>query len=140
MNSFLIVGASLSAIAAFIHFSCVFLGPPGFRFLGAGDYIVKLAENGHWYPNFITILIGTVLSIWSLFALSGAGAIVRLPFAREALLLISSIYILRAVTYPLLKPAFPGNSEAFWLTTSGICLIIGVVHFIGLRQVWYKLG
>lgn len=63
----------------------------------------------------------------------------QLPYMRLVLGTITCIYLLRAILFPLLKPAFPGNSNAFWLVSSGICLLIGAFHLIGLRQVWDRL-
>jgi hypothetical protein len=73
------------------------------------------------------------------YALSGAGLLIRLPFVQLVLSAITGIYLLRALAFPLLKPAFPDNSDTFWLVTSGICFIIGLVHLVGLRQVWHQL-
>lgn len=138
-NVFLALGAVFSAIAAALHFACVFWGAPGFRFLGAGEPIAQMAEVGHWYPNFIAFAIGTLLTVWAVYALSGAGLLVQLPFARLVLSAITGVYLARALAFPLLKPAFPGNSDTFWLVTSSICLVIGLIHLLGLRQVWSQL-
>lgn len=138
-NVLLILGAALSAMAAAMHFACLIWGAPLFRFLGAGEPIARMAEKGHWYTNFIAFVIGTLLAVWAAYALSGAGLVIRLPFVRLVLSAITAIYLLRAVAFPLLKPAFPENSDAFWLVTSGICFIIGLVHLVGLRQVWNQL-
>jgi len=136
LNILLVVGSIFSITAALLHFACIFWGAPMFRFLGAGEPVVQMAAEGHWYPNFIAFAVGALLSVWSLYALSGAGVIAQLPYARAALSVITFIYLLRAVAFPLLKPAFPGNSDTFWLASSAICLIIGLVHFFGLMQVW----
>jgi hypothetical protein len=98
-----------------------------------------MAEKGHWYANFIAFAIGALLAVWAVYALSGAGLLMRLPFVRLVLSVITGIYLLRAVAFPLLKPAFPENSGTFWIVTSGICLVIGLVHLAGLRQVWGQL-
>jgi len=98
-----------------------------------------MAEKGHWYANFIAFAIGTLLAVWAAYALSGAGLLIRLPFVQLVLSAITGIYLLRALAFPLLKPAFPDNSDTFWLVTSGICFIIGLVHLVGLRQVWHQL-
>lgn len=132
LNAFLVLGAALSAIAAALHFACIFWGAPGFRFLGAGEPIVQMAEKGHWYPSFIAFTIGAILTAWAAYALSGAGLLMPLPFVRLVLSAITGIYLLRALAFPLLKPAFPGNSDTFWMITSGICLVIGPIHLVGL--------
>ncbi|WP_323003922.1 hypothetical protein [Denitromonas sp.] len=138
-NTFLIVGAAFSQMAAALHFSCMFWGANGFRLLGAGEPIVSLAAAGHWYPRLVAFAIGVLLSAWALYALSGARVIAPLPYARAVLTGITAIYLIRALAFPLIKPAFPGNSAAFWLISSSICLVIGLVHLIGLVQVWPQL-
>ena len=142
MHSFstsLLVGAALSLVAAILHFACIFWGTNGFRFLGAGEPIVSMSAAGHWYPPFIAFVIGTVLTVWAFYALSGAGVISPLPLLRVVLVGITAVYLLRAVAFPLLKPIFPGNSTTFWLVTSGISLLIGLAHLTGLIQVWRRI-
>lgn len=134
----LLIGAALSLFAAILHFSCIFWGANGFRFLGAGEPIVSMSAAGHWYPPFIAFVIGAVLATWALYALSGAGVISPLPYLRVALVGITVVYLLRAVAVPLLKPVFPDNSTAFWLVTSVICFVIGLAHLVGLVQVWQR--
>lgn len=137
-NTPLLIGTSFSLAVAILHFACIFWGANGFRFLGAGEPIVSRSAAGHWYPPFIAFVIGAVLAIWALYALSGSGVIPTLPYLRLVLVGITGIYLLRAVAFPLLKPAFPGNSTTFWLVTSAICLVIGLVHLVGLIQVWQR--
>jgi hypothetical protein len=134
----LLVGAALSLVAAAFHFACIFWGANGFRLLGAGEPIVSMSAAGHWYPPFIAFAIGSALLAWAAYALSGSGLIPPLPFLRLALIVITGIYLLRAIAFPLLKPAFPGNSATFWLVSSSICLTIGLVHLLGLIQVWQR--
>ncbi|MCK9540321.1 hypothetical protein [Dokdonella sp.] len=138
-NRFLIIGAACSAAAALLHLGCIVFGAPWYRFLGAGENMAKMAAAGHWYPTAATLVIATILLAWSLYALSSAGAIRRLPFVRLVLSAITGIYLLRGVAFVPLMPYFPGNSTLFWLISSGICLMFGAVHFIGLRQVWPRL-
>lgn len=134
----LLLGSVLSIGVALLHFACIPWGTDGFRFLGAGEPIVSMSAAGHWYPPLVAFVIGTVLSVWAIYALSGAGLLPPLPYLRLALVGITAVYLLRAVTFPLLKPAFPGNSTTFWLVTSVICLVIGCVHLLGLIQVWQR--
>lgn len=134
----LLFGAAFSLIAAVLHFACIFWGTSGFRFLGAGEPIVSMSAAGHWYPPLIAFVIGAVLATWALYALSGSGVMPPLPYLRPVLVGITAIYLFRAVAFPLLKPAFPGNSATFWLVTSAICLVIGLTHLLGLIQVWQR--
>ncbi len=138
-NSFLLVGAALSAFAALLHLGCIAFGAPWYRFLGAGEQMAQMDLAGHWYPTVATLVISLVLIVWSLYALSGAGVIRKLPLIRTALCAITGVYLLRGLTAMPLMAYFPGNSATFWLWSSVICFIFGVVHLIGLRQVWSRL-
>jgi hypothetical protein len=139
-NRFLIVGASLSALAALLHLACIVFGAPMYRALGAGEHMAQMAEAGHWYPTVTTLAIVVILGIWCLYALSGAGAIRRLPLLRFGLCVITGIYLLRGVAFVALMGSYPDNSMTFWIVSSAICLAIGLMHFLGLRQVWNKIS
>lgn len=138
-NPFLIVASGMSALAALLHLGCIAAGPAGYRFLGAGEGMAQMASVGHWYPTAITLVIVGILLVWSLYALSGAGLVRRLPQLRWALLAITSIYLLRGLAFVPLMSHFPGNSMTFWYASSAICLTLGIVHAVGLRQVWSRL-
>jgi hypothetical protein len=138
-NRYLIAGAALSASAALLHLGCIAFGGSWYRFLGAGERMARMADAGHWYPAVVATTIAAVLLIWSLYALSGAGAIRRLPLLKFALCAITAVYIGRGLAFVPLMPLFPGNSIAFWLVSSVICLAIGLVHFAGVRLAWTRL-
>lgn len=139
-NIFLIFGATFSASAAIAHLGCIVFGGDWYRFFGAGEQMALLAEQGHWYPATITFIIVLVLLICSLYALSGARIIVRLPLLRLGLCIISSIYLLRALAFVGIMSMFPDNSLTFWLVSSSICLSTGVCYAVGTYQVWSLLG
>ena len=67
------------------------------------------------------------------------GVIRKLPLTRLALCAITGVYVLRGVAFTPLMAYFPGNSTTFWFWSSAICLSFGVVHLVGLRQVWARL-
>lgn len=138
-NFFLIAGAICSALAAALHIACIVFGAPLYRFVGAGEKMAEMAAAGHWYPGFAASVIGLILLIWSSYALSGAGVIRRLPFLRLVLCLITSIYLFRGIAFVLIMKYFPGNSMLFWLCTSAICFTFGMLHLLGIRQVWTRL-
>lgn len=102
--------------------------------------MAKLAEQGHWYPTAVTSAIVIILSVWSLYALSAARVIFRLPFLRLGLCLISAMYLLRGVAFVAIMPLFPDNSLTFWIVSSGICLCIGIFYTVGTMQSWSKLS
>jgi len=139
MNVFLIIAGVLNVVAAILHIGCIYFGAPWYRFFGAGEQMAVLAERGSIQPTLITSGIVLVLSIWSLYAFSAAGVIARLPLLRLALILITSIYLLRGVA-GFFFVSFPmGRSPEFWVWSSLICLSFGIVHLIGLKQQWANL-
>jgi hypothetical protein len=143
MNSFLLVGAVLSAMAALVHVAIVIGGPSWYRFFGAGEKFATAAEQGKLLPAVVTLGISLVLLSWSLFAISGSGALPAFPFLKIALCLITGIYLLRGIGgfVLLATPAFSKQklTSTFLVVSSLICLGYGVVHLVGLVQVWDKI-
>jgi len=139
MNVFLIIAGALSAIAAIVHIGCIYFGAPWYRFFGAGEQMAMLAERGSIQPTLITSGIVVVFSVWSLYAFSAAGIIFRLPRVRLALVIITLIYLIRGVAGFFLIASPMGRSPEFWLWSSAICLSVGIIHLIGLKQQWVSL-
>jgi hypothetical protein len=141
-NKPLLAAAFLCAVAALLHVGCIVFGGDWYRFFGAGEEMASMAEQGLWYPNIVTAVIVGILLIWSLYGLSGAGVIKRLPLTKLALVIISSIFLLRGVSFVGLMLHFPSkgpeNSLTFWLVSSGICLFIGSLFAIGTYQQWSR--
>jgi hypothetical protein len=138
-NPFLITGGVLSAIAALLHLGCIAFGAPWYRFFGAGEQMAQMHLAGDRYPTFVTLFIATALLVWSFYAFSGAGVLRKLPLTRWVLCGITGVYMVRGVCFAPLISFFPDNSITFWVVSSAICLVFGVVHLIGLRQVWSRL-
>lgn len=134
------MGALLSAVAALAHLGCILFGGNWYRFFGAGEQMAKLAEAGESYPTQVTSVLVCILSVWTIYGLSGANVITKLPLVRTALVIISSIYIFRGLAFILIMPMFPENSMAFWLVSSAICLSIGMLYAIGSYQSWARLS
>lgn len=141
IHPYLVLGALFSAVAAVLHLACIAFGAPWYRFFGAGEGMARLADAGSPKPAIITLGIASVLFTWSLYALSGAGVIGRLPFARWVLCAITAVYLLRGVAGLGLAMFAPGErSVAFWWWSSAICLAIGVAYLLGTRQAWPQLS
>ena len=139
-NKSLLAAAFCCGLAALAHAGCMLFGADWYRFFGAGEQMAQLAEQGHWYPVVVTAVITLILLVWACYALSGGGAIRRLPLTRLALVLISSILLLRGLAFVWLMPLFPENSLLFWLVSSGICLLMGTLFAVGSWQQWPVLG
>ena len=135
----LILAGLCSAAAALAHLACVLIGAPAYRFMGAGERMARAAEAGHWPPTLLTLGITGMLGVWAWYAFSAAGLLPRLPLMRWALVLISTVYLARALAFPLMMASFPENSLRFWLVSSSICLVIGALHAYGTWSRWSQL-
>ena len=140
-NTQLKIAASLSFIAALLHVAIIFGGPEWYRFFGAGEGMAKLAESGSTQPTVITLSIAVTLSVWGLYALSGAGVVFKLPLLKLALCFITAIFLLRGIAGFILPfitnhPTITQNSVTFWLVSSAICCVFGVFYFLGTKNSW----
>jgi hypothetical protein len=135
----LTLAGTLSAIAALAHLVCIAVGAPAYRFMGAGERMARAAEAGQLQPALVTLAVAAVLVVWALYAFAGAGLVGPLPLMKPALTAITAVYLGRAIGYPLLKAAFPENTQTFWLVSSAICLVIGALHAYGLVLRWDEL-
>lgn len=135
INPYLLIGGILTAIVAILHLGCIRYGAPWYRFFGAGEKMALLAERGSIWPTLITSLIVVALSIWSLYALSGAGVIAELPLLLWVISLTTAVYLLRGVggLFLIYRPL--GRTPVFWLWSSLICLLFGTIHLVGLLQI-----
>ncbi|MFT6906447.1 MAG: putative oxidoreductase [Oleiphilaceae bacterium] len=133
----LIIAGSFSFLAAFLHIGIVIGGPRWYRFFGAGESMALMAEKGSLKPTVITLSIATILFLWAFYAWSGAGVLPSMPFLKAALSAITAIYLIRGlggIIAPFVSdhPQIKQNSLAFWVWSSSICLVIGVLHLMGL--------
>lgn len=131
-NVSLYLAALLTFCAALLHFVCVFWGANGFRFLGAGKSIVQMVERGHWYPNFIAIAVGLILTVCATYAFFTAKGIQVLPFTKLIFSLVAAVFLIRGLAFPWLKSKFVGNSDLFWYISSAFCLVLGSLYAIGI--------
>lgn len=135
----LILGAALSGIAALLHIGVIFGGPAWYRFFGAGERMASGAAAGHWYPPIVTLLIACMLAVWAAYALSGAGVLQPLPLLAFVLPAITAVYLLRGLVVVALFVFDRRRLSAFWVWSSLVCLVYGLVHLLGLVQVWETL-
>lgn len=141
---YLVVAASLSVLIALLHLACLFIGTPMYRWLGAGDHVVRMAEKGDAQAAIAAAIVATGLMVCALYAFSAAGVswmwAQQLPLRRTLLVLLSLLLFARALAFPYLRSYFPGNSELFWWSSSILCLLLALLYAIGLRQVWGGLA
>ena len=139
VNKLLLFGGALSGLAALLHLAVIAGGPAWYRFFGAGERMVRLAEAASPVPTVVTLGIAAMLALWAAYAAAGAGLLARpLPFTAAALVAITSVYVLRGLAIvPVAWSAALRTPFNLW--SSAICLAIGLVHAVGLWQVWKRL-
>jgi hypothetical protein len=129
----------MSVAASLLHVACIIGGPDWYRFFGAGEQMAQMAERGLWTPAILTLIIAAILAGWAAFAFSAAGKFIRLPLARAALILISSVLLLRAVMVFIPSLWAPEQTMAFRIWTSGIVAVMGLCFAIGTWRAWPAL-
>ena len=139
-NPWLVAGGILSALAAILHLAVIAGGPDWYRFVGAGEEMARMAEQGLLRPALITIAIAAILGIWSAYAFAGAGLIPRLPLMRTALVAITAVYLLRGLALVPLALLRPALIDPFALWSSLIVLAYGLVHAVGTLRAWPALA
>ncbi len=140
VNKWLVFAGSLSVLAGLLHIAIIVGGVNWYRFFGAGENLAKLAESGSWIPGAITAVIAMVLFIWGLYAYSGAGLTLPLPWLKVALILISVIYLLRGMAVIPALLIIPQQVDAFLIWSSLVSFLFGLSYAVGTRQmIWEQL-
>ena len=136
MNGFLIAAAVGNGLAALLHVGCIIFGASWYRFFGAGEQMATWAEQDLSKPTFITLFITAVLSVFTLYCLSGARVIMTLPLLKVALVGMTSLFLLRGLGGFYMMTKITEQGATFWFWSSMICLALGVFHLVGTLQVW----
>lgn len=136
-NWWLVGGAMLSFSAAIAHIGIILVGPAWYRLFGAGEHLARQAEAGSIYPAIITFGIASVLTVWGLFALSGAGVLPIFPMLKWGLLGITTVYLVRGLIIIPIGLFDTQFHTMFWFVSSTICTGFGVVHAVGLWKYWF---
>lgn len=139
-SSWLLAGGGLSIVAALAHLACIFGGPEWYRFFGAGEAMARAAGRGEWMPTLVTLAIAAMLLVWAGYALSGAGWLPRLPLLRTGLVLITAIYLLRALAFVPLNMVTRNYSDGFAIISSLIVAIYAALYAIGTLKAWRHLA
>lgn len=136
-NIFLKVAAFIYFSIAILHGYIIFAGAPAYRYFGAGEQMATQAEQGSWIPAATTSFIVLVFIIWGVYALSAARVIKPVFLTRTALTVILGILFLRG-GLPFLAAIFM-PLDSFTVISSFIVLSIGIIHAVGMHQIWDSL-
>ena len=138
-NVMLLVGGLFSLAVAVLHLAMIPYGARAYRYFTAPEWMIAKAEAGSLLPNLLTIAITAVLTLFGLYALSGAGYFRALPLLWSGLALISGVYVLRGLgLVPQVVSLMRGTAsvaprEAVF---SLVSLIIGVLYAAGTLLAW----
>jgi hypothetical protein len=150
-NRYLVIGGICSIVVAILHVAIIIGGADWYRFFGAGEEMALMSESGSPFPVLITSVIVIVFIIWGVYAFSGAGIIRTIPLLRLALIVISSIYLIRGlggiflvifskyVSISVLVLEY-NDSELFMLISSIICTVFGMFYSVGTVKSWSNLA
>jgi hypothetical protein len=142
---FLVFGGAVTGAASLLHVAIILGGPDWYRFFGAGEEMARLAARGSIYPTLVTLSIAAILAVWTLYALSGAGVIRRLPLLRLALTLIAAVYLARGIlgvpAVLLADDPYANQLKAkmtFMVVSSAICVVLGLCYAAGAALAWKR--
>ncbi|QUM91013.1 hypothetical protein HWV03_20575 [Moritella sp. 36] len=130
-------------IASFLHIAIIFGGADWYRFFGAGEEMAVMSEQGSIYPTIITSIIALLLAISSIYAISGAGIIKKMPFLKTALFLIAFAFLARGlIGIPVVLFASSdymvelATDITFMVISSLICVVIGSCYGLGMLKIY----
>jgi hypothetical protein len=120
--------AGLDFLAAALHVGIVIGGPSWYRFFGAGEGMARMAERRHAWPTVVTLTIASGLCVFGAYAMTAGGYFPALPMPREALMVITAIYTVRAAVPLLLSPVMASMRTRFMVVSSLICGVYAIAH------------
>lgn len=139
-NMMLVVGGGFSLAFAVFQTSGIWWSPEAVKYLGGPAEMC--ASNRPLYAA-LCIVVAAGAAVFGFYALSGAGAIRRLPLLRTVLVGITSIYLLRGLLLFPQALAFhraPKLMPIRFLLMSAIALAVGLVHLAGVVQRFNRIS
>ncbi|KAB2877479.1 hypothetical protein F9K33_16345 [bacterium] len=140
-RTLLICAGVISSLFAALHIIVIFIGAPAYRYFGAGEEMAILDQNGSLIPALVTLAVAFILTIFAVYAFSGASLIRKIPFLRTGLLIITAIYLLRGIgvvadaAMLVQHSNYPIRALIFSLTS----LLTGLLYLLGLKMCWNNL-
>ena len=138
----LLIAAGFDFAIALLHVAMLPFGSRAYAYFGAGEPMVQWARAGSFVPHLITLGVASTLTLFGIYALSGAGVLSPWPLLRYALAGISGIYLLRGVVLlPQLAMLLRGSSRILprEVGFSLVSLVIGIIHAAGTQAMWRYL-
>jgi hypothetical protein len=131
----LLVAAGCSAFVAVLHVGIVVGGPTWYRWFGAPSLAAKVEAGAPLVPTAMAFAVTLIFAIWACYALSGAGAMRRLPLLRAGLFVIAGIYLLRGLqVVPEVFNVSRGLIPLRYAVFSSFSAIAGVLYLLGVLR------
>ena len=137
----LLASGLLCVAGALVHLLLPLGGPAWYRFVGAPQGLIAMAEAGLARPIISCVAIASVLVVFASYAFSALGFIRRLPALRGVLCVIGLGLSVRAVWLPYLAANDPdelnrlcgrcASLNTFVVASSALCLFIGLGFLFG---------
>ena len=137
----LLVAAGCSSFVAVLHVAIAVAGPAWYRYFGAPSLAARIEAGAPLVPTMMALALAAVFVLWACYALSGAGAILRLPLLRVALFVIAGVYLLRGLQVVLevvgvARGALPARYAVF----SAFSAFAGVAYLLGVIRLGRSVG
>lgn len=131
-DTLFLIAAGLNAIASLCHLWVIHGGAEEYRRFGAGEDMARMAEEGRFYPHFLTFGIASALALFSYLCLSQSGLVPVPPYAREILWILTGVYLLRGIVPLISFPWVSMFNTRFFVISSVIVTGLGLVHLVAL--------
>lgn len=132
-SKLLLLGASIAFCAAIWHLLCIIGGPSWFEFARAPKEIIDSAKQGTWLAPIGTIFVATLMFICSLYALSAIHIIRQLPLIKTALIVISSMCLIRgAIVIPYI---IQFGFDMWEFIAAIVWFFVGLCYLIGTAEI-----
>ena len=125
-------------IGAGVHIVALVGGPSWIEFVGAPPLVVRSAIEGTWLAPAGALGIAALLTVWGLYAFSGAGLIRPLPLLKTVLGGVALIFLVRGlIVIPFLSRAnWASPVETFAVAASVYVFALGAAYAVGFWCVW----
>jgi hypothetical protein len=130
------IGGYINILIGLGHVIGLFWAEKMFEVTGVGREMTELAQIHFSLPYLLTIFVSIVFFIFGLYGLSVDNKIIKLPFLKFGIFLISGIYLFRGLG-ELIFELERQQANQFWeITYSLIAVFIGLLFLIGGLQKW----
>lgn len=130
----LLAGGYFSLAFSIFQISAIWWTPGVIRYFGGP---ANLSVQRPLTYAVLCIVVGLIVAVFGIYALSGGGMIRRLPLLRTLLAIATAIYILRGLLLIPQVPLVLKHPELVrFLIFSVIALVVGFVLLVGTVQTW----